>query len=129
MSQKTLSKSEERALDGLAASSEFWASVRAGYAEYDGLTEKQYDRFVEALEKNAWRADAPTIDGKLVRNKFKTKSGAAKCANRAKPFCHAAASIVIGAYAYCADHAAEAQADLDAWLEARKQEHLQEAAE
>ncbi len=125
---KPLKKSEERALDELAKTSAFWSSVRAGYAQYDGLTLKQYDRLVETLERNAWKADAQRVAGAPVRNKFKTEHGEPRCGHRGKPFCPAAATVVVGSFGYCKDHAAATQRDLDDWLEARKHEQ-EEAAE
>jgi hypothetical protein len=124
--QIAITKSDERLLDDLANGSDFWSSIRAKYAEYGTLTERQRDLLVEEREKQAWRKDALRIGGVAIRNKFTTQGGRPRCAHRGKPWCEDAATIVVGAFGFCHDHAGEAEDELKDWLDARKAERAQE---
>lgn len=127
--QIVITKSDERLLDDLANRSDFWSSIRAKYAEYGTLTERQHDLLVEEREKHAWRKDAPRIGGVAIRNRFATEGGRPRCAHRGKPWCREAATVVVGTFGYCHDHAGEAEDDLNDWLEARKAERAQQTAD
>lgn len=121
--QHSLSATEERALDDLAKRNKFWGSVRAAYADYSGLTQRQYELFHEQLARDAWREGAPTVDGVAVRNRFVTAGGKPRCAMRTKPACRGEATMAIGQFGYCATHAESAQSDYERWLRAKKSEH------
>jgi hypothetical protein len=113
--QITLSRSEEKLLDDLADSNDFWCSIRAKYAEFDALTEAQYVLLRGEIERRAWQRGANRVAGQPVRNKFASKSGEPKCAHRTKPFCTEIATIVVGQWGYCAQHAPAAATALEAW--------------
>jgi len=116
LTQHGLIPDEEAQLDDLASRSSFWAKVRVGYAQYDGLTDRQYELFLAELEKNAWRKDAPVIGSSHVRNRFTTPDGHPRCAHRAKPWCQAQATVVVGVMGYCETHFLAAVDDRDKWL-------------
>jgi len=100
--QIALGKVEEQVLDDLAEHNDFWASIRAKYAEYDALTESQYALLRGEIEKRAWQKTAKHVLGVPVRNKFADNSGRPKCAERSKPYCSEIATEVVGQWAYCA---------------------------
>lgn len=113
--QIALSRSEERALDGLAESNAFWSGLRAKYAEFDALTERQYTLLREEIEKRQWERGAHRIAGQPVRNRFADRQGRPKCALRTKPYCSEIATVVAGQWGYCAAHAPAAAEALEAW--------------
>ncbi len=121
VSSKTheLTREEQRALDHMAETSDFWSRIRASAAEYDGLTEKQYERFLQQVERDSWMAGAQRVNGVPVRNKFRTGGRKPRCADREKPYCESEATVVVGTYAYCSEHAEAARESLDQWKASR----------
>ncbi|PZR56280.1 MAG: hypothetical protein DLM50_08395 [Candidatus Meridianibacter frigidus] len=121
--QISLSQGDEARLDALADRNKFWASVRAAYADFGTLTQRQYELLHEQVSRDAWRANAPIVDGVAARNQFATAEGRPRCANRAKPYCREEATQVVGSFAYCPAHVMEARAAYDEWLREKKSEH------
>lgn len=113
--QIAISKSEEHALDDLAHQSDFWSRIRAAYAAYDALTERQYELLREHIARNSWKRNAARVAGHPVRNKYCAGDGTPRCAHRGTPWCKATSTRVVGAFGYCAEHADEARAEFDAW--------------
>jgi hypothetical protein len=124
--QVELKRSEERALDEFAKTSDFWSRVRAAYAQYGSLTERQYELLTNQIQKDAWKADAQRLNGIPIRNRFRTEDGLPRCADRAKPYCENEATVIVGAFAFCGDHAEKAQSDLDEWRASHKTERSTE---
>jgi len=122
VSSKTheLTREEQRALDRMAETSDFWSRIRASAAEYDGLTEKQYNLFVQQVERDSWKAGALRVNGVPVRNKFRTGGRKPRCADREKPYCESEATVVVGTYAYCGEHAEAARESLEQWKSSRE---------
>lgn len=54
-----------------------------------------------------------------MRNKFRTGARKPRCADRERPYCESEATIVVGTYAYCAEHAAAARESLEQWKASR----------
>src|ERR1700729_914682 len=127
MEQIELSRKQERILDALAESSRFWGSIRAKYAEFGALTARQFELFERDAARMEWQRGAQRIGDVAVRNKLKT-AGKPRCAHREQPWCHAVASIVVGSWGYCGQHAPQAQEELDDWKGARNEERTQERA-
>jgi hypothetical protein len=125
MKQIELSRSQEIALDNLARSSKFWSSVRAKYAEFGALTSRQFEILEDAIERRAWQRSALRVAGAPVRNRYKTDGGKPRCAHAERPWCTAAATIIVGALGYCAAHARAAMEARDEWLRARAEERAQ----
>jgi hypothetical protein len=126
--QIELNKKQERILDDLAKTSGFWGSIRAKYAEFGSLTQRQFEIFERDAERIEWQRDAPRVDGVPVRNRYQTDAGKPRCAHRAQPWCQSAATIVVGRWGYCVDHAEEARTELGEWCAARDAERAQERA-
>ncbi len=85
-----ISKAGERLLDRLAETSPFWAGVRAKYAMYDTLTGAQAEAFARERDRAAWLSRAPRIDGKPIRNRYRTAGG--------RPRCLATAALRVGGH-------------------------------
>jgi hypothetical protein len=126
--QVELTRSQERQLDEFARASDFWSRIRAAYADYGGLTEKQYALFERQREKDAWKADAQRLNGVPIRNRFRTSDGKPRCADRSKPYCESEATIIVGSFAFCTAHAASAKEEYDGWLAGRREIQAQERA-
>lgn len=126
--QVALSRSEEKWLDEFAQGSEFWASIRAKYAEFDGLTEKQYAALKRDIERNGWKRNAPKLNGVSVRNKFTTRDGSPRCGHAGKPWCQSAATVVVGSFGYCRDHEDAAREALAEWKRTRDSKRDGDAA-
>lgn len=105
-----------------------WSRIRVAYAEFGGLTEKQFSLFQRQLERDAWKADAQRLGGVPIRNRFRTSDGKPRCADRAKPYCESAATIIVGSFAFCDEHAAAAKEDYDDWIAGRREIQAQERA-
>jgi|GEM_PF-5296438 len=56
-----------------------------------------------------------TVGGRTVRNLYTTKDGRPRCAHNRAPYCIARGSEVVGAFAYCAKHVADAEKALAAF--------------
>ncbi len=110
-----LTIAEEKDLDRLADGSEFFGRIRAAFAEWGTLTHRQYEVFSQARDRDAWRKGAKQIGGVSVRNRYETPDGSVLCGSRAKPSCRAVATIVVGNFGYCSEHADEAKRGLDEW--------------
>jgi hypothetical protein len=121
-----LTRSQERALDDFAKISDFWGRIRAAYAEYGSLTEKQYALFERQIERDAWKSDAQRLNAVPIRNRFRTADGKPRCADRAKPYCENAATIIVGTFAFCEQHAAAAKDQYDEWMASRREQRAQE---
>jgi hypothetical protein len=126
MTQHTLSSREEKMLDKLAEGSPFWGAIRAKYAEFGALTDRQHELFERDAARITWQRSAPKVNGQPVRNKFKAGKSP-RCASRTE-FCPSAATSVVGQFGYCNTHVDDAQADYDEWIAARKSERAQDAA-
>ncbi len=127
MKQVELNRSQERILDQLAKSSDFWGSVRAKYAEFGSLTHRQFEVFERDAARLEWQRDAQRIGGLPVRNRFRVGKSP-RCAHRGEPYCQSSATNVIGTYGYCADHASEAREEFDSWKRERDEERARASA-
>ncbi|HTV72165.1 MAG TPA: hypothetical protein VME66_00465 [Candidatus Acidoferrales bacterium] len=123
-----LTRSQERTLDEFAKTSDFWSRVRSAYAAYGGLTERQHELFQRQLERDAWKADAQRLGGIPIRNRFRTTDGKPRCADRAKPYCESAATIIVGSFAFCERHAPTAKGEHDEWLASRREENARRSS-
>jgi hypothetical protein len=123
--QIELNRKQERVLDDLAKRSEFWGSIRAKYAEFGALTAKQFELFERDSARVEWQKSAQRIAGVPVRNKLKV-CGQPRCADRSRPWCDQPATIVVGDWAYCDQHANNARKELDDWRRARHAERANE---
>ena len=128
MKQVELTRSQERILDQLAQSSDFWGSVRAKYADFGSLTHRQFEIFERDAARLEWQRDAQRIGGLPVRNRFRV-GNQPRCAHREQPYCESVATVVVGRYGYCADHADVAREEFDSWRRSRDEARARASAD
>ena len=125
---KSLTSSDEKDLKRLAEGSELFTKIRAAYEEWKCLTPRQYEIFVEARDKNAWRKEAKTINGSAVKNRFETNDGRPQCGDRSKPPCRAEATVIVGTWGFCPLHVDAAKQSLADWRKNLDEEEKKESA-
>lgn len=124
--QIAITRTEEMLLDELAETSAFWSSVRAKYAEYGALTERQHELLSEEREKRSWTKSATKIGGVPVRNRYLTDKAQPRCAHRGKPYCRYEATHVVGSFGFCNEHTLEAREALKTWLDDKRAERARD---
>ena len=110
----TLTIDERKLLDYFAQNNKFWSSIRANYARYKHLTEAQYKSFDAEKSKRGWQLTARQVNGKPVKNDY-PKEGPVGCAS-GEELCLETATVVVGPWGFCEDHAPAAAESLTLWI-------------